>query len=83
MQYEVKSAGTAFNGSSLDTTASWSDSGTAGVAINTVKSGLSSGTQYKWRSRIKYRLSEGLVQPYGRWIYPPLNAPTEIDFRTN
>lgn len=83
LQVEVKALGTAFNGSSLDITSSWSDSGTAGVAINTLKTGLSSSTRYKWRGRIKYRLSEGVVQPYSRWIYPPLNAPVEIDFRTN
>jgi hypothetical protein len=83
VQYEIKALGTAFNGQSLDTTSSWIDV-TPSVAQNTLtKSGLSSGTYYKWRARLKYRLTDGAPQPYGRWIYPSGNSPMEADFRTN
>jgi len=81
VQYEVKALGTAFNGSSLSETASWTDTGTGGAAIATTIGSLSNNTFYKWRARIKYRLSDGAIQPFSRWYFIPDNGLTESDFQ--
>ena len=80
-QFEVKALGTAFNGSSLNETASWTDTGTGGAGITTTIGSLSNSTFYKWRGRIKYRLSDGAVQPFSRWFFIPANDLTESDFQ--
>ena len=78
---EVKALGTAFNGSGLNETASWTDTGTGGAGISSVIGSLSNNTAYKWRARIKCRLSDGAPQPFSRWFFIPSNALTESDFR--
>jgi hypothetical protein len=83
VQFEVKALGTAFNGSSLVETSFWSDGGLSGSMIGQTITGLSSSTNYKWRARRRYRLSEGRVQVFSPWYYPPYNGGRgESDFRT-
>jgi hypothetical protein len=81
-QYEVKPLGTAFNGTGLTVTSSWTDIGTSGVALSQVVSGLTNNTSYKWRIRLQYRASNGALQPYSRWYTNTINSPSEADFRT-
>lgn len=81
-QFEVKPLGTAFNGNGLTVTSSWTDIGTAGVALSQVVSGLTNNTSYKWRVRLQYRASNGALQPYSRWYNNNSNTPSEADFRT-
>lgn len=83
VQYEIKAANTAFNGQSLDESA-WLQARHLGATNHAfVKGSLTSGTMYKWRARVKYLMTDGSPQPYSRWIYPPMSAPEEGDFRTN
>lgn len=81
-QFEVKPLIAAFNGTGLVVTPSWTSVGTAGIAINQVIAGLTNATAYKWRVRLQYRASNGMLQPYSRWYTNGYIAPTETDFRT-
>jgi len=46
-----------------------------GIEVN----GLQFGTPYRWRVRT---VTKDPLFPHGRWVSPPLNAPTEADVRT-
>ncbi|MBK9248721.1 MAG: FG-GAP repeat protein [Ignavibacteria bacterium] len=81
-QYEVKPLGTAFNGNGLTVTSSWTDIGTAGVALSQVVNGLTNNTSYKWRVRLQYRATNGALQSFSRWYNNSINTPSEADFRT-
>ncbi len=81
-QFEVKPIGTAFNGTGLVVTPSWTSVGTAGIALDQVINGLTNATPYKWRVRFQYRPSGGALQPYSRWYSNGFDSPTEGDFRT-
>ncbi len=51
--------------------------------ISKVVNGLTPGTNYKWRGRLRYRLNTGAVQMYGHWfgnVYPKTLG--ETSFRT-
>lgn len=83
-QFEVKSLGAGFNGTGVVETPLWSNvmgQANSGVALQRTAVALARNTSYKWRGRLKYRLSDGAVQPYGRWISQPASALTEAHFR--
>jgi hypothetical protein len=83
VQFEVKPMGTPFDGTGLVTTG-WLDPGTTGASTSQVIGGLSDRTMYRWRARVKYCLSDGAPQPYGRWIYQPYNGGLgEADFQVS
>jgi hypothetical protein len=52
LQVEVKLAGTAFDGTNLQTIGTWTDSGVAGAWIQAGITGLQPGKDYEWRARL-------------------------------
>jgi len=79
----VKTLGTAFNGSgvsqgSVFLTGAVSSAGSS-VGLAGAVSGLSSGTSYRWRMRIR-----GLSPyfPGTPWMYHPMNGGGEADLKT-
>ena len=82
LEWEVKPRGTRFDGTSLQSSTAWLDSGTAGVALDELVSGLSANTAYHWRLRLRYHPATMPWQQYSRWITPPWNGWNEADFRT-
>lgn len=82
LQWEVKPLGTLFDGTGLSESYRWTDTGLNGVYITENVTGLTPETYYKWRVRIKYDMSKGMVQPYSRWYYISDNAPMETDLKT-
>jgi hypothetical protein len=81
LEWEVKPLGTPFSGSGTYQTA-WLDSGTAGVEFNELVSGLSEGTVYHWRVRLRYHPVTAPFQQCSRWLTMPWNGWQEQDLRT-
>ncbi|MBI2931148.1 MAG: FG-GAP repeat protein, partial [Planctomycetes bacterium] len=77
LQWEVKPLGTNFNLTSLGLSSSWTDVGLSGTEINELISGLSTGTSYHWRVRLKYFP----YMMYSRWLSFGPNGWNEADFR--
>ncbi|HMI90923.1 MAG TPA: FG-GAP-like repeat-containing protein, partial [Polyangiales bacterium] len=68
LQVEAKAFGTAFNGSSLTTTTTWSDSALGG-AMMTLPVTSSAGTTPHYRMRLLYHPSSAPWAQSSRWIY--------------
>ncbi|MFZ6028822.1 MAG: FG-GAP-like repeat-containing protein [Chloroflexota bacterium] len=71
LQWEIKPAGSAFDGTGLGHSAAWSDSGVNGVTRNESVTGLAMDTRYHWRVRLQAQprnASAGLVSYRGPWI---------------
>jgi len=58
------------------------DTGTAGVELNELVTGLSSNTVYHWRLRLLYHPTTTPYQQYSRWLTMPWNGWQEADLRT-
>jgi hypothetical protein len=83
-QFEVKPLGTSFDATGLTESSTWRSVGVSGVVIDQYINSLNNRTMYKWRARVRYRLSDGAPQPYGRWIYPKGNGGLgEADFQVS
>ncbi len=82
LECEAKPLGTPFDGSGTVQTASWTDTGTAGVELNQLLSSLSAATVYHWRVRLLYNPVSTPYQQKSRWFTMPWNGGTEADFRT-
>jgi hypothetical protein len=84
LQFEIKPAGTPFNGTGLVTggVALTSAPGAGGstVPLSEIASNLAPGTLYHWRLRV---LTNSPFFPHSRWLWPSDNAVTEADVRTN
>jgi hypothetical protein len=81
VEYEVKTLGTPFDGTGTVKTASWTNTGTAGAALNQLISGLYPGAVHHWRVRLLYHPAVSPFQQYSRWITIPSNGWQEGDFR--
>jgi hypothetical protein len=82
LQWEVKPLGTAFDGSALQKSAAWMDTGTAGIAINELANGLACSRQHHWRARLLYHPATSPFQQYSRWFSTHSNGWQEADLRT-
>jgi hypothetical protein len=81
LQWEVKPLGTPFDGTGTGQSAVWTNTGTAGVQLNELVSGLSPNTTYHWRARLLYNPATTPLQQYGRWMTMPWNGWQETDLR--
>jgi len=81
LEWEVKPLGTLFNGQGLGSSQSWADTG-AGVSLNQLLTGLTPGTPYHWRVRLRYHPASTPFQQYSRWVTMPWNGWNETDLRT-
>ncbi len=82
LEYEVKPLGTLFNGSGLDASSSWMDTGTIGVALNELVGALNNNTNYHWRMRLLYNPVTTPFQQKSRWFTIPVNGSQEKDLKT-
>lgn len=82
LEWEVKPFGILFDGTGLGQSATWTDTGTGGMGINELVTGLSSFTPYHWRMRLKYHPTTTPYQQYSRWLTIPINGWQEADLRT-
>ena len=82
LQWEVKPLGTPFDGTGLGESAEWMDTGTAGVELDELVSGLAEDTAYHWRLRLLYHQPNRIGQAHGPWLHIPWNGWGEADFRT-
>ena len=83
-EWQVAPLGAAFTatGAISGTSPTWSDVLTTGVVLSQTVDGLTGGTVYHWRVRLRYRPGDPTGQPGGRWLYLGRNGPQEADFRT-
>jgi len=82
LEWEVKPLGTLFDGSGTQQSATWLDTGTAGVEIGELVSGLSANTAYHWRVRLLYKPGTTPFQQHSPWLTMPWNGWQEQDLRT-
>jgi uncharacterized repeat protein (TIGR01451 family) len=82
LQWEVKPLATPLDGSGTQAATGWSDSGTAGAALNELISGLSPSTMHHWRVRLLYHPATTPFQGASRWFTIPWNGWQEADLRT-
>ncbi|MBW2061860.1 MAG: VCBS repeat-containing protein, partial [Deltaproteobacteria bacterium] len=82
LELEVKSLGTAFDGTGT-TTSTMQDSGLTGYEFIEDATGLSSYTPYHWRARIRYSIGDPMGQAAGPWFSPFPNGWEEADLRTD
>jgi hypothetical protein len=82
LEWEVKPLGTLFDGTGTGMSAAWSDTGTSGVQMNELVSGLTASTAYHWRVRLHYSPDRLPFQPASRWLTMPWNGWQEKDLRT-
>jgi uncharacterized repeat protein (TIGR01451 family) len=85
LEWQVAPLGTPFTSTSVisGTSAGWTDTLTAGAVITQNVTGLTPGTPYHWRVRLRYRPGNLLGQNASRWLTIPWNGWTEQDFRTS
>jgi hypothetical protein len=83
LEWEVKPLGTLFNGAGLQLSASWMDTGTAGIALNELVSGLSGNTMYHWRIRVLNRLQIAPWTTRSRWMNQFSDGWQLADVRTD
>jgi PKD repeat protein len=81
MQWQVAPLGVAFGapGTREGTGALWR---ATGGTLTTTVTGLTPGTPYRWRVRLRYRAGTPLGVPASRWIHVPWDGALEKDFRT-
>jgi hypothetical protein len=82
LEYEVKPLRTLFDGAGTERSPSWSDTGTGGVTLVNTVNGVTQGTVFHWRARVRYDAARSPLQPWGRWITVPWNGWQEADLRT-
>ncbi len=80
--WQMAELGTPFEWAGAWNSASWADTGVAGVAVVQDVSGMWEHTPYHWRVRLLYRPGNRLGLPAGRWIHVPWNGWEETDLRT-
>ena len=82
LECEVKRYGIDFDGLGTKTSAEWMDTGTEGVEILKLVTGLSNDTLYHWRVRLLYNPATSPFQQKSRWFTFPVNGWQEADLRT-
>ena len=82
LEWEVKPLGTLFDGRNTGTSSTWLSTGTAGVSLGQLVTGLASGTPHHWRVRLRYHPATSPFQQYSRWMTMPWNGWNETDLRT-
>ncbi len=82
LEWEVKPLGVPLDGTALERSASWIDSGTAGAALDELASGLLAGAPQHWRVRLLYEPAGTPYQQHSRWLDPPWAGWNEAMLRT-
>jgi len=82
LEWEVKPLGTLFDSIGTQQSATWMNTGTAGVQLNALVSNLSSNTAYHWRVRLHYHPASTPFQQYSRWLTTPWNGWNETRLQT-
>jgi hypothetical protein len=81
LEWEVKPLSQSLDGSGLEQSDAWLDTGTAGAVAGALVSGLEEESHYHWRLRFVY---DPVTTPFGqrsRWFTVPLNGWQEGDLR--
>ncbi|MBN2172330.1 MAG: FG-GAP repeat protein [Candidatus Krumholzibacteriota bacterium] len=81
LEWEVKELGALLDGTGLERSADWTDTGTDGATISELVSGLVSGQVYHWRARFLYDPADSPFAQHSRWFTRPWNGWQEADLR--
>jgi hypothetical protein len=82
LEQEVKPIRSLFTGTGTQIATAWTDSGTAGAALDELASGLTASTPYHWRVRVRYQLAANPFQQTSRWLTVPWKGWQEWMLRT-
>ena len=78
LQVEVEAAGALFDGAGLVTpNAVWTDTGTAGAALQETIASLAPEASYHWRARVLYDPSDGHPQGWSPWLWGGLSGDAQ------
>jgi hypothetical protein len=81
LQVEVKARGTAFSGTGLQTSATWTATTIPASALTLPITGLAANTAYHWRARLLYDPAAAFPASHSRWYYGSSDI-NGIHFRT-
>ena len=81
LEWEVKRLGTSFSGTGIQH-GTWQDSGSLGVELDELVSGLAGNTAYHWRVRLRFQAVTTPFQQAGPWRTMPWHGWNEADLRT-
>ena len=81
LEWEVKPLGTPFDGTGTQVSRSFTDTGTAGAALNELVTSLSGLNVYTWRVRLRYDPVTTPFAQHSRWLTAPWNGLREADLR--
>jgi hypothetical protein len=82
LEWEVKPRGVLFDGTGLQRSATWLDTGAAGAQLDELIAGLEEDTLYHWRVRLVYHPATTPLQQASRWLTNPWNGWNEARLRT-
>jgi hypothetical protein len=82
LEWEVKPRGVLFDGADTQQSAAWTDTGTAGVALERLVNGLATYTDYHWRVRLHFDRPAARFLQHTRWLTIPWNGWNEKDLAT-
>jgi hypothetical protein len=82
LEWEVKILGQPMNGSGTVVETQFSDTGTGGVALGGVATGLQPGTPNHWRARLRYAPGSSPFAQRSRWFTIPWGGWNEAMMRT-
>jgi len=82
LEWEVKPFGTSFDGTGLEQSALWSDTGVTGTEIREIAGCAGVNMGFHWRARLRYHSAALPFQKFSRWFTMPWNGWQEMDFRT-
>jgi hypothetical protein len=84
-EFQVAPLGTSLQVGTIYQTTTWYNPTATGVILLTPKAmtGLSPGTVYHWRARLRYQPATVPFQPFSRWVTIPWNGWNEGDLRTD
>ncbi len=85
LEWQVAPLGTFFTSTTgviSGMSANWTNALASGVNLTETVTGLTAGTAYHWRLRLRYDQTTQPFQQYSRWFTPVWNGPQEQDLRT-
>ncbi len=82
LEWEVKPLDMGLDGTGLQRSAVWTDSGTAGIQLTAFIAGLQNQTAYHWRARWRYHPASLPLGLHSRWFTLATNSLQEADLRT-
>jgi len=82
LEWEIKPLGTPLDGTGLQKSTVFNDTGVAGIPLNATSTNLTCGRAFHWVLRTRYDRTAMPFAPHGPWMTPQSRSRQETHFRT-